>query len=70
MSQNFDLPIYHPPLVGISIWIWIADVMSFQKMYGLSGPWGPTAVLPLIYELRPNPPHKSNKNNKIFPSSG
>ena len=33
-------------------------------MYGLSGPWGPTAVLPRKYELRPNPPHKINKNNK------
>ena len=34
--------------------------MSFQKMYGPRGPWGQTAVLQLIYELRP----KWNKNNK------
>ena len=34
--------------------------MSFQKMYGLRGPWGRTAVLQLTYELRP----KWNKNKK------
>ena len=34
--------------------------MSFQKMYGLRGPWGQMAVLQLTYELRP----KWNKNNK------
>ena len=28
--------------------------MGFQKMYGLRGPWGLTAVLQLIYELRKN----------------
>ena len=37
--------------------------MSFQEMYGLRGPWGPTAVLQFIYERRPNGPQKSNKNN-------
>ena len=26
--------------VSIFVRIWVADVMSFQKMYGLRGPWG------------------------------
>ena len=37
--------------------------MSFQEMYGLRGPWGPTAVLQL-YELRPNPAQKKKKKKK------
>ena len=39
--------------ICISVWIWIADVESFQEMYGFRGPWGPAAVLQLTYELRP-----------------
>ena len=35
--------------------------MSFQKMYGLRGPWGQMAVLQLTYELRPK--WNNNKNN-------
>ena len=34
--------------------IWIADIISFQKIYGLRGTRGLTAVLQLIYELRKN----------------
>ena len=37
--------------------------MSFQKMYGLRGPWGQTAVLQLIYELRPKWNKNKNNNN-------
>ena len=31
---------------------WIVDIMGFQKTYGLRGPWGRTAVLQLIFDLR------------------
>ena len=37
--------------------------MSFQKMYGLRGPWGRTAVLQLTYELRPK--WENNKRAKM-----
>ena len=40
--------------ICIFIRIWIADIMGFQKIYGLRGPWGLTAVLQLICELRKN----------------
>jgi len=50
--------------ICISVWIWAADVMSFQKMYGLRGPWGRTAVLQLTYELRPKWKKKNNNNKK------
>ena len=40
--------------IWIIVWIWIADIMGFQKIYGLRGPWGLTAVLQLISELRKN----------------
>ena len=33
-------------------------------MYGLSGPWGPTAVLPLIYELRPSPQEQQEQHEQ------
>ena len=52
--------------ICISVWIWAADVMSFQKMYGLRGPWGRTAVLQLTYELRP----KWNKKRAKMPFLG
>ena len=38
--------------------------MSFQKMYGLRGPWGWTAVLQLTYELRPKWKKKKKKKKK------
>ena len=38
--------------ICIFVRIWIADIISFQKIYGLRGTWGLTAVLQLIYELR------------------
>ena len=38
--------------------------MSFQKMYGLRGPWGQTAVLQLTYELRPKWKKKKKKKKK------
>ena len=40
--------------IWIFVGIWIADTMGFQKMYGLRGPLGLTAVLQLINELRKN----------------
>ena len=40
--------------ICIFVRIWIADIISFQKIYGLRGPWGLPAVLQLIYELRKN----------------
>ena len=40
--------------IWIFVRIWIADIISFQKIYGLRGTWGLTAVLQLIYELRKN----------------
>ena len=40
--------------ICIFVRIWIADIISFQKIYGLRGTWGLTAVLQLIYELRKN----------------
>ena len=49
--------------ICISVLIWIADVMSFQEMYGLRGPWGQTAVLQPTYELRPKWNKNKNKNN-------
>ena len=33
---------------------WIADIISFHKIYSLRGTWGLGAVLQLIYELRKN----------------
>ena len=38
--------------------------MSFQKMYGLRGPWGQTAALQLTYELRPKWQNNNKNNNK------
>ena len=40
--------------ICIFVRIWIADIMGFQKIYGLRGPWGLTAVLQPIYEHRKN----------------
>ena len=40
--------------IWIFVRIWIADIMGFQKIYDLRGPWGLTAVFQLIYELRKN----------------
>ena len=40
--------------IWIFVRIWIADIMGFQKIYDLRGPWGLTALFQLIYELRKN----------------
>ena len=40
--------------------------MSFQKMYGLRGPWGRTAVLQLTHELRPKWEKKKRRAKMPF----
>ena len=40
--------------ICISVRVWVADIISFHKIYGLRGNWGLRAVLQLIHELRKN----------------
>ena len=51
--------------ICIFVWIWMADVMSLQEINGLRGPWGPTAVLQLTYELRPTVPKRTPRTTTI-----